>query len=55
MAHKIDHPYPDTDQRWRTHSLPVPLSELHQGNNTLEFLTTQSNLVLANIGLTVEL
>jgi hypothetical protein len=53
--HKIDHPYPDTDQRWRTHSLPVPLSELHQGSNTLEFITSQGNLVLANIGLTVEL
>jgi hypothetical protein len=54
-THKIDHPYPDTDQRWRTHSVPVPLSELRQGNNTLEFVTTQTNLVLANIGITVEL
>jgi hypothetical protein len=54
-THKIDHPYPDSDQRWRTHSLLVPMSDLHQGSNTLEFLTTQSNLVLANIGLTVEL
>jgi hypothetical protein len=49
------HPFPDSTISWRALSIPVALSDLRAGTNTLELQSSGPDLVAANLDLTIEL
>jgi hypothetical protein len=48
------HPFPDSTISWRALSIPVALSDLRAGTNTLELQSSGPDLVVANLDLTIE-
>ena len=50
---RFPHPFPDSDVGARAVAIPVPLSELKQGDNTIELSSGLDEVVIANADLAI--
>jgi hypothetical protein len=51
--HTFNHPFPTSDLGARALAIPVPLSDLQTGTNTLEIGSASGTVIMANADLTI--